>query len=791
MHNSLFPIFPLSLHPFNSLTRVDQHRPGLVGLLFFVLLYAAEAKAQQSILYGTVTDRETGETLLGVNLLLEDSTGTTTDLDGKYRLALDPDRQRFTVSYLGYESQNRTVSLMPGEERQLDLQLISKTKELAVMVISTSQYEKSLEETSVSIDVLPSRLIANTNSVTLNDVLQRAPGVYLLDGQANIRGGTGFTYGAGSRVLLVLDDQPMLTADRGDAKWAFIPMENVEQIEVIKGASSVLYGASALNGVIHVRTVWPGSKPETGVEVYTGVYGRPDSADRQWWDFPPYTAGASLWHRRKFEQMDLVLGAHGSRELTHLQGQENTRARLHGKLRFRPKKNDNLSYGLGFMGMYNDESSYLIWSDEDSGAYKPFGGTEAPLTTLLDWKYAWLSLDPFLTAFDKAGATHRVKGRLYNNYTTYPDTNGGSWLSNIDYRYLKPFFKSVNVTTGLQGFYFRVRDGNLGAHTGILGGVYFQVDKEFFNRLQADFGFRMEFYDTDSATGTGRPILKAGLNYQASPTVFLRASFGQGYRFPSLVERYSSTNVGALRIYPNDTLKPEYGWNGELGLKRTITAGNWQGYADVAVYWTEYFDMSEFVFDNWGGPGAGGLGFRTINISRARMLGSEWTVQGSGTIGKVQLNLIGGYNYVYPADLTADSSNRNAGVFLSNAVRGFGQADSAFLSGLLKYRFRHMARLDAEVVWRKWRLGADLNFYSYMEKIDPVFEDFGIPPGIPEFREAHDQGDLILGTRLAFAPTENTSIAVLVRNATDREYALRVGKLDAPRNFRLQYRMTL
>ena len=761
----------------------------LIAML--ILGSLASAQQQSTILYGTVTDRDSKETLIGVNLSLEDHTGTSSDENGQYRLEIPPDRQKLTISFIGYETQNRVVTLTPGEERLLDIELIEQSQQLDIVVVSASQYEKRLEETTVSIDVLPSRLLANTNSVTLADAIQKAPGVYLLDGQANIRGGTGFTYGAGSRVLLVVDDQPLLTADRSDAKWAFIPMENVEQIEVIKGASSVLYGASALNGVIHVRTVWPGSEPETGVEVYTGIYGKADSADRQWWEFPPYTVGASVWHRKKFEHMDLVLGGHASRELTHLQGQDNTRARINGKLRFRPEHNDNISYGFGFNGMYNNESAYLIWSDEDSGAYQPFGGTEPPLTTLLDWKFAWFSLDPFLTVFDQVGGTHRLKGRLYNNNTTYPDTSGNSWLTNIDYRYLKPFFKSVNVTTGIQGYYFNVQDGNLGTHKGILGGVYFQVDKSFFNRLQADLGFRMEFFDTDSAEGIGRPILKAGLNYQASENVFLRGAFGQGYRFPSLVERYSSTNVGALRIYPNDTLMPEYGWNAEFGVKRTIAMGGWQGYADAALYWTEFFDMTEFVFDNWGGPGAGGLGFRTINISRARMMGLEATVVGSGRVGKCQLNLIGGYNYVYPADLTADPGNKDAGQFISNFFKGFAAVDSAFLSGILKYRFRHLARLDAEVVWRKWLVGGDVNYYSYMEQIDPVFEDFGIPPGIPEFRALHNNGDVIVGARLAYAPTENTSIAFLVRNALDREYALRVGKIDAPRNFRLQYRMTL
>ncbi len=767
--------------------------PAIIRALLWLLPAGAPllVSSQSAILYGTVTDRQTSETLIGVNLLLEDGTGTSTDTEGRFRLSVPAQRTRVVVSFIGYETQNRIVTLAPGEEREMPIELSPVSQELDLVVVSASQYEKNLEETTISIDVLPSRLIANTNSVTLSDAVQRAPGVYLLDGQANIRGGTGFTYGAGSRVLLVVDDQPLLTADRSDAKWAFIPMENVEQIEVMKGASSVLYGASALNGVIHVRTAWPGSEPETGVEVYTGVSGNPDSLGRKWWDFPPYTLGVNLWHRQKYDHVDLVLGGHVSREITHLEGQENTRARINGKLRFRPQNRDNLSYGFGFNAMYNDESAFLIWADNDSGAYQPFGGTEPPLTTLLDWKFAWFSLDPFLTVFDQVGGTHRLKGRLYNNLTTYPDTSGSSWLANLDYRYFKPFFKSVNVTTGIQGFHFNVQDGNLGTHKGVLGGVYFQVDKKFFNRLQADLGFRMEFFDTDSTSGVGRPILKAGLNYQASQWLFVRASAGQGYRFPSIVERYSSTNVGALRIYPNPDLEPEFGYNAELGLKRTITRGSWSGYVDAALYFTEYFDMSEFVFANWGGPGPAGLGFRTINISRARMMGTEWTVFGSGRIGQTTLNLIGGYNYVYPADLTADSSNLNLGTFLGNTFNAFASPDSALLDGVLQYRFRHMARLDAELIWRKWRIGGDVNYYSFMDRIDEVFQNFNIPPGIADFRATHNRGDVVMGARLGFAPSDKIQVAVLVRNALDREYALRVGKMDAPRQFRLQYRMML
>jgi hypothetical protein len=74
------------------------------------------------------------------------------------------------------------------------------------------------------------------------------------DGQASIRGGSGWSYGAGSRVLVLYDDLPLLSAEGADAKWALIPMENIESMEVIKGAASSIYGSGALNGVINFRT---------------------------------------------------------------------------------------------------------------------------------------------------------------------------------------------------------------------------------------------------------------------------------------------------------------------------------------------------------------------------------------------------------------------------------------------------------------------------------------------------------------------------------------------------------
>jgi outer membrane cobalamin receptor len=113
--------------------------------------------------------------------------------------------------------------------------------------------------------------------------MNQIPSVNISDSQVSIRSGSGFSYGAGSRVLMMVDEMPMISADAADIKWNFIPIENIEQVEVIKGASSALFGSSALNGVINFRTAYPKDKPQTSFTSYYGVYGTPRREELAWY----------------------------------------------------------------------------------------------------------------------------------------------------------------------------------------------------------------------------------------------------------------------------------------------------------------------------------------------------------------------------------------------------------------------------------------------------------------------------------------------------------------------------
>lgn len=67
---------------------------------------------------------------------------------------------------------------------------------------------------------------------------------------------------SGARSQILVDGMSTLNPKTGEINWNTVPLENIEQIEVIKGASSVLYGSSALNGIINIRTARPGLTPK-------------------------------------------------------------------------------------------------------------------------------------------------------------------------------------------------------------------------------------------------------------------------------------------------------------------------------------------------------------------------------------------------------------------------------------------------------------------------------------------------------------------------------------------------
>ena len=127
------------------------------------------------------------------------------------------------------------MCLEQNKNLNLDVSLVEASEVLGTVVISAGKFEQKLEEVTVSMDVIKPALIENKTATSLDRTMNQSPSVHIVDGQANIRSGSGWSYGAGSRVMVMVDGMPLMNGDQGGVEWQLVPMENISQIEVIKG----------------------------------------------------------------------------------------------------------------------------------------------------------------------------------------------------------------------------------------------------------------------------------------------------------------------------------------------------------------------------------------------------------------------------------------------------------------------------------------------------------------------------------------------------------------------------
>lgn len=783
-------------------------------LLFFLLFSFTAFTYGQQALHGIVVD-ETHRPLIGA--LVEASNGerARTGLDGEFTIQVKELPITLTFTYTGYNKLETEIKEINMNEA-IVVSLVPTVQELEGVVVSASRREQRIEDVPISLEIIKPQLIENKAISNIEDAVNQSPGAYTMDGQVSIRGGSGFSYGAGSRVMVVWNDAPLISADAGDIKWESIALENISQIEIVKGASSVLYGSGALNGIVSMRDKEPTRKGETKASYQIGLYDQPSRPGLQWTKTSLLTNQINAYHGKMYDNFGFTVSAYGFQTDGYRAGENQNRARLNGSFIFRPKKLDRLRAGLNYSLTMEKKGIFIIW-ESDSLGYHPSGGTINPYadsSSLSMVETLRAMIDPYVTYYDKYNNKHSLQTRFYN--TTNRNNNNQGAVGNIfysDYKYERAFDHDWRLTAGVTGNWGMIFSDLYGDHNSQNYSIYGQVEKSFGN-LDLVAGVRGEYYqandlDPDSrvyfnkdstASMPIRPIFRAAAHYKAGKATHLRASFGQAYRFPSIAERFASTSVGALNIFPNENLQSERGWSAEIGIKQGFKIGNFKGFVDLAGFINEYKNMMEFTFGlyapdsvtlstNPSNPNYIGnwYGFRAENAEQARIIGAELSINGTGKIGPVEITALLGYTYMNPVVVNPDSSyiygiNNNGGVSNPN-------------SNMLKYRFNHLAKGDIELKYQKFILGMSARYNSFMVNIDNSFENgvyilgaMNIPilEGLKEYREKHNKGDVVFDTRLGYELSDNVQLFFIVNNLFNREYMTRPGDIQAPRQFLLR-----
>ena len=186
---------------------------------------------------GKVTDIDM-EPLVGVNIIvLGTDTGTASDENGNYKISnLSNGDYNLKFSAVGYENVLRQINI---NNKPVHLDIIMKEKAVVTeqVIVTAGKREQLISDLPVSADVIPANEFSKKNFSNLEDALRYVPGVNMTEDQISIRGSSGYSRGAGSRVLLALDGIPFYTGDTGETIWEMIPTPVIQRVEIIKGAA--------------------------------------------------------------------------------------------------------------------------------------------------------------------------------------------------------------------------------------------------------------------------------------------------------------------------------------------------------------------------------------------------------------------------------------------------------------------------------------------------------------------------------------------------------------------------
>jgi len=237
----------------------------VVSLLLAFLLFSVNSQAgpqsqtSDAHLSGTLTD-PSGSPVSGVQISAQTEGATsappisaTSSATGAYSLTLPPGRYVLRFTRASFTTREIKVSLTSSESRALNLQL-----ELAPLsdhvVVTAQSLPVSAQETTAPTDVISRETIESRQATSLPELLEFSPGI-AIDRTGPFGGSTSvFLNGGNSDFTKVLVDGTPINPPGSAVDFSSLTTENIDKVEIVRGAESALYGSDAVSGVIQLFT---------------------------------------------------------------------------------------------------------------------------------------------------------------------------------------------------------------------------------------------------------------------------------------------------------------------------------------------------------------------------------------------------------------------------------------------------------------------------------------------------------------------------------------------------------
>lgn len=220
----------------------------------------------------TVQDEKTGQPLMGVTVYFPDlQLGDATSADGSVSISGIPDGlHSIRISYVGYETLNlRYTFPLPDSLQNRRIPLHPDHEELEEVIISSIRSSRTIEDTPTRVEFIAGEELAEKGNMKPGDIrmlLNESTGIQTQQTSATSYNSSIRIQGLdGKYTQLLRDGLPLYSGFSGGLSLMQIAPLDLKQVEVIKGASSTLYGGGAIAGIVNLITKRPEDEPELNV----------------------------------------------------------------------------------------------------------------------------------------------------------------------------------------------------------------------------------------------------------------------------------------------------------------------------------------------------------------------------------------------------------------------------------------------------------------------------------------------------------------------------------------------